>query len=78
MHAIYPCKIEAHPEKGFWATCRDIPEAMTSGRTEEVARFKMEKALRVALNFYTEQGKEHPPSTPIRLQEGEQYIEVEL
>lgn len=78
MKLIFGCKIVPHPEKGFWATCRDVPEAMTSGRTEEVARYKMEKAIKVALDFYEEKGKPRPEPTAVRLWDQEQPIEVEI
>lgn len=51
---------------GFVVLFRDVPEAITQGSSFEEAVEMAEDALRTAMEFYEEDGKEYPTPTPYK------------
>ena len=70
---IYPARIEADGN-GFMVSFRDIPEALTSGRTREEATAMAQDALATAMDFYFEDQRPVPMPSPAR--RGETGIEL--
>lgn len=70
----YPALLEDTLEGGFVVTFRDVPEAITDGRSFEEALDYGADALAAATEFYLEDGRDFPlPSEPL---DGEVLIEL--
>lgn len=63
-------------ENGFFVTFRDIPEAITQGKTYDEAIEMAEDALLTAMDFYFEDNRMVPP--PSKLQKDEVLISLPL
>lgn len=73
MRYIYPVAL-ANADGGFVATCRDVPEALTEGETEQSALLEMSDALGAALAGYSLANRTLPvPSQPVA---GESLVPV--
>jgi antitoxin HicB len=68
---LYPA-LFAPSDGGYVVTFRDVPEAITQGETLDEARIMAADALRVALEFYSEDGR--PMLTPSPVQPGEELV----
>lgn len=65
MRYIYPIELARDAEGQFVATCRDVPEALTEGESEESALYEMGDALGAALAGYSLANRALPvPSKP--------------
>ncbi|WP_019624329.1 type II toxin-antitoxin system HicB family antitoxin [Thioalkalivibrio thiocyanoxidans] len=60
----------------YLVTCRDVPEALTDGESQEEALREMGDALRVALAGYVTEGR--PIPTPSLTRDGETIVEVDV
>lgn len=69
--SIYPAKIEPDGH-GFMVSFRDIPEALTSGSSQEEAIAMAADALATAMDFYFED--QRPVPMPSRRERGETGI----
>lgn len=67
----YPAKL-VRDGKAWLVTFRDVPEAITSGASREEAIELAADALRTAMEFYIEDGRE----TPVPSQAAEVLIEL--
>lgn len=68
----YPAKFQPEPEGGFTVTFRDVPEAITHGRTMEEAEDLAADALLTSMDFYFEDNR--PVSPPSAAKRGERMI----
>lgn len=59
MQYQYPVAL-VHEDGEFVATCRDLPEALTSGGTRDEAMVEMREAFGAAIAGYVEDGREIP------------------
>ncbi|RJG06234.1 type II toxin-antitoxin system HicB family antitoxin [Noviherbaspirillum cavernae] len=59
---------------GFMAAFPDIPEALTSGATEEEALEMAKDALATAMEFYFEDGR--PVPLPSKIKRGQQAVDL--
>jgi len=74
MRFCYPVFLTADEEGNLVASARDVPEALTEGRSECEALASMADALGAALAGYSREGRSLPvPSAP---QEGERMVAV--
>jgi antitoxin HicB len=69
----YPVIVERDGD-GFMASFPDIPEALTSGRTQEEALDMAKDALETAFEFYFDDKRIVP--LPSKLKEGQDFIEL--
>ncbi|MEO7557449.1 MAG: type II toxin-antitoxin system HicB family antitoxin [Gammaproteobacteria bacterium] len=69
----YPVEIKPDGE-GWMVSFPDIPEALTSGATQEEALAMAKDALETALDFYFDDKREVP--APSRLKRGQPVIEL--
>lgn len=69
----YPALIEPD-EDGFMVSFRDIPEALTSGKTVEEAREMAADALLTSMDFYFEDKR--PVPAPSKAKKGEELVEL--
>ncbi|MEX2130600.1 MAG: type II toxin-antitoxin system HicB family antitoxin [Pseudohongiellaceae bacterium] len=53
MRYIYPVNLTRDGDRRFVATCRDVPEALTDGKSEQSALRHMSDALGAALAGYS-------------------------
>lgn len=67
----YPALIEPD-EDGFMVSFRDIPEALTSGKTVEEAREMAADALLTSMDFYFEDKR--PVPSPSKAKKGEELV----
>ncbi|TES71454.1 type II toxin-antitoxin system HicB family antitoxin [Burkholderia cepacia] len=67
----YPALIEPD-EDGFMVSFRDIPEALTGGKTVEEAREMAADALLTSMDFYFEDKR--PVPSPSKLKKGEELV----
>lgn len=66
----YPALFTEEPEGGYTVTFRDVPEAITYGKTLEEARDMATDALSTAMEFYTDDDEPLPePSKPLENEE---------
>ena len=73
-HQIYPVRLTRDEAGRYLATCRDVPEALTDGESQEEALREMGDALRVALAGYVLEGRPIPEPSPAR--DGETSVSV--
>lgn len=71
---LYPARFEPAQEGGFVVTFRDIPEAITQGKTEAESLEMAEDALLTAMQFYFEDRRAVP--TPSSIQDGDILVEL--
>lgn len=71
----YPARLEKDGA-GYVVSFRDIPEALTSGRTKKEALEMAYDALATAMDFYFEDRREVP--MPSRTRKGEEEIELPI
>ncbi len=69
----YPALIEPD-EDGFMVSFRDIPEALTGGKTVEEAREMAADALLTSMDFYFEDRR--PVPAPSKAKKGEELISL--
>ncbi|WP_342705163.1 type II toxin-antitoxin system HicB family antitoxin [Burkholderia arboris] len=67
----YPALIEPD-EDGFMVSFRDIPEALTGGKTVEEAREMAADALLTSMDFYFEDKR--PVPSPSKAKKGEELV----
>lgn len=60
MRYVYPVQLEQDEDGAFLATCRDVPEALSEGATEQEALHEMSEALGAALAGYALEGRSLP------------------
>lgn len=69
----YP--VELTPDgDGFCVSFPDIPEALTSGQSEEGAMEMAKDALETAMDFYFEDRRPVPP--PGKIRRGQRYVDL--
>lgn len=69
----YPARLEK-TALGYVVSFRDIPEALTEGKTRKAAIEMAAKALTTAMDFYFEDRREVPP--PSKPKKGEELIDL--
>ena len=69
----YPVTLSKQ-KSGYTATFRDIPEALTAGRTRAAALDMAADALATAMEFYLEDRRPVPP--PSKPRRGEDVVEL--
>jgi antitoxin HicB len=74
MRYAYPVMLNRDEDGEYVATARDIPEALTSGKTEREALLEMSDALGAALAGYALEGRDLP--TPSEPKSGEFLVPV--
>lgn len=75
-HTSYPVRLTRDEAGRYLATCRDVPEALTDGATQEDARREMGDALGAALEGYVMDGRSIPEPSPAR--DGETVVRVDV
>jgi len=70
---IYPVELE-RDGKGWFVRFPDIPEALTSGRSQAHAMELAQDALETAMEFYFEDHR--PVPLPSKLRAGQSFIEL--
>ncbi|WP_018947163.1 type II toxin-antitoxin system HicB family antitoxin [Thioalkalivibrio sp. AKL17] len=63
MRYAYPVQLERDEGGHYLATCRDVPEALTDGESQEEALREMGEALGAALAGYVMEGRPIPSPT---------------
>lgn len=72
MKHSYPAKFTHEPEGGYMVTFRDLPEAITYGKTQQDAETMAADVLLCSLEARLENGERIP--VPSAVDDGEQVV----